>query len=77
MIVYHPSDDVLTNYLNYYINLSNVSLLFFPDELKRNISQKAQAALLQILDATEVDQDNAAPMLTALVQTDPKAAGNR
>lgn len=77
MIVYHPSDDALTNYLNYYINLSNVSLLFFPDELKRNISQKAQAALLQILDATEVDQDNAAPMLTALVQTDPKAAGNR
>lgn len=77
MIAYHPSDDVLTNYLNYYINLSNVSLLFFPDELKRNISQKAQAALLQILDATEVDQDNAAPMLTALVQTDPKAAGNR
>lgn len=50
---------------------------FFPDDLKRNISQKAQAALLQILDATEVDQDNAAPMLTALVQTDPKAAGNR
>lgn len=77
MIVYHPSDDVITNYLNYYINLSNVSLLFIPDELKRNISQKAQAALLQILDATEVDQDNAAPMLTALVQTDPKAAGNR
>lgn len=46
------------------------------DDLKRNISRKAQGAILLILDTTTIDQDNAAPMLTAIVQTDAKAASN-
>ena len=57
------------NTLNFVVSLS--------DDLKRNISQKTQKVLLNILDAAVIDTDTAGPILTALVTTDAKAADNR
>jgi len=46
------------------------------DELKRNISQKAQEFIVEYLDSAVVGEDNALPLLSALVKTDATAAGN-
>ena len=52
-------------------------LILFPDDLKRNVSQKTQEVLLNVLAVVVVDADNAGPILTALVSTDANAAQNR
>ena len=52
-------------------------LILFPDDLRRNVSQKTQAVLLAVLEVAVVDADTAGPILMALVSTDANAAENR
>ena len=56
---------------------SNRGKSHFSAELKADISRKAQEFISDILDSTTIDEDNADPLLTAIIKTDATAAENR